>query len=109
MFFIFITTGESVSLVASGVSNHPYLSRKAPIAFMPSDSLDIRSDTAPTPAALIRLGAPSKAFAPPATPAPSPVAANALADSTVPAANVPKCTKPRNCLPHHVFVSIGLS
>ena len=107
MFFIFIITGWSVSLVASGVSNQPYLSRNAPIAFISSDSLDTRSDTAPIAAPLaMLLPAIAVKLAGKVT---IPVAAIPLAASTVPAAIDPKCTNARSCLPHHVLVSIGLS
>ena len=88
MFFIFIITGWSVSFVASGVSNQPYLSRNAPIAFCSSDSLDTRSDTAPTAAPLaILLPAKAVKLAGKVT---IPVAAAPLAATTVPTANDPK-------------------
>ena len=107
MFFIFIITGWSVSFVASGVSAQPYLSRKAPSTFCSSDSFDIRSDTAPmaAPRAKLLLVRPMR----PAGTVTMPVAAAAFAVSIVPAARDPKCTRPLSCLPHHVFVSIGLS
>ena len=38
-----------------------------------------------------------------------PVATAPFAANIVPAAIEPKCINPRNCLPHHVRVSIGLS
>ena len=44
-----------MSLVAKGVSAQPYLSRKAPKAFCPSDSLETRSVTAPNAAPLTKL------------------------------------------------------
>ena len=88
IFFIFIITGWSVSLVASGVSNQPYLSRNAPIAFIPSDSLDTRSDTVPYAAALARLlpAIPVK----PAGIDIIPVAAIPFAANIVPAVSEPK-------------------
>ena len=104
MFFIFMTTGWSVSFVDIGVSAHPYLSRNAPNAFCSSDSFDTRSDTAPTAAPLIMLPFDSASI--PAGIVTAPVATAALAAATVPTASVPKWTKPRNCLPHHVFVSV---
>ena len=107
IFFSFITTGWSVSFVDIGVSIQPYLSRNAAKAFCSSDSFDIRSDTAPTAAPLTIL--PFDNASKPAGIVTAPVATAALAAATVPSARVPKCTKPRSCLPHHVFVSIGLS
>ena len=89
-----------MSLVAKGVSTQPYRSRNAPNAFCSSDSFDIRSDTAPIAAPLTRLLL-ANAVSPAGTVI-SPVAAAPFAASIVPAARDPKCTSPRNCLPHHL-------
>ena len=106
MFLIFIIIGWSVSFVANTVSAQPYLSLRAPNTLCSSDSLDTRSDTAPmaAPRAKLLLARPTR----PAGIVTRPVAATPLAAATVPTARDPKWTNPRNCLPHHVCVSIGL-
>ena len=107
MFLSFIIIGWSVSFVDNGVSIQPYLSRNAAKAFCSSDSLDIRSDTAPTaaPRNTLLLARPARLAGTDTTPA----ATAPFAASIVPAARDPKCTRPLSCLPHHVLVSIGLS